>query len=75
VASMVLSGEDFGSLEYRQWQRQYATIRIQETLALGLAFDLDGLRLQGGWSPRSGGAQALSASGSLTRAAVTNSWM
>lgn len=45
------SVEGFRSPEYGRWQHQYATISIRRTLALGLAFDLDGLRVRGGWSP------------------------
>lgn len=31
------------------WQHQYATIRIAHNVVYGLRFDLDGLRVSGGW--------------------------
>jgi hypothetical protein len=43
--------EGFHSPAYGRWQRQFATIRIQRTLLLGVAFDLDGLRVRGAWRP------------------------
>ncbi len=43
--------EGFRSPAYGRWQHQYATIRIRRTLVLGLAFDLDGLRVRGVWWP------------------------
>lgn len=45
------SVEGFRSPAYGRWQHQYATIRIQRTLVLGLAFDLDGLHVRGAWRP------------------------
>jgi hypothetical protein len=45
------SVEGFRSPTSGRWQHQYATIRIQRTLRLGLAFDLDGLGVQGAWWP------------------------
>lgn len=43
--------EGFVSPYYGRWQHQYATIRIARNVAIGLAFDLDGLRLCGSWWP------------------------
>jgi Conserved hypothetical protein (DUF2461) len=43
--------EGFRSPAYGRWQHQYATVRIQRSLVLGLAFDLDGLHARGTWWP------------------------
>lgn len=43
--------EGFVSPYYGRWQHQYARIRIARNVAIGLAFDLDGLRLRGSWWP------------------------
>lgn len=43
--------EGYRSPAYGRWQHQFATIRIRRTLVLGLAFDLDGLRVRGAWRP------------------------
>lgn len=40
-----------GLPQYGRWQHQYATIRIARGVGIGLAFDLDGLRLRGTWWP------------------------
>ncbi|HVX45150.1 MAG TPA: DUF2461 family protein [Mycobacteriales bacterium] len=43
--------EGFVSPHYGRWQHQYAAIRLARNVVIGLAFDLDGLRLRGSWWP------------------------
>ncbi len=43
--------EGFVSPHYGRWQHQFAAIRIARNVTIGLAFDLDGLRLSGNWWP------------------------
>ncbi|WP_327365454.1 DUF2461 family protein [Streptomyces sp. NBC_01217] len=46
--------EDFSVWGFRKdpwwWQHQAAVIRIARNVEIGLRFDLDGLRIRGGWS-------------------------
>ncbi|MFD4858004.1 DUF2461 family protein [Streptomyces atratus] len=54
VADADQAYEDFSVWGFRKdpwwWQHQVAVIRIARNVEIGLRFDLDGLRIKGGWS-------------------------